>query len=226
MILSGGVNDFTKSLFIFSTVIASANCYADPVSDAEWCLTGDATNRIKNQPMGHGYCLKYVAGWGLHLQKDLAMDAVKAIYCENNVSRAIDYLQICQCHNSYVHDSLPSGADKIKEWGQKRGFELKISCPAKPIVIQPPAPAQHKLNANIFYGKLCNGAGNEANIVNLLSNADVVATVKVTYIDGINESSSIHTYKLPAGATEYLGCSWGAKGPITQWRFDLLGTVP
>lgn len=113
--------------------------YAGPAEDAEWCLI-KATKRIKDQTMRRGNCLSYVVGWGSHHQNDLARDAIHAIVCENNVARALDYLRVCQCHNSGAHDAVASGASEIEDWARRRAPEIGLICPPPPQPVAPPEP--------------------------------------------------------------------------------------
>ncbi len=96
---------------------------------AEWCMT-KATNRIHQQTMSdRGVCPRYLLGWGNSHQNDLGRDALQAIICENNLPRAIDYLQVCQCHNKQWHNALPSQRSQVAQWARERFPSAGMICP-------------------------------------------------------------------------------------------------
>jgi hypothetical protein len=132
------VSAFIKS---FSAAVAfccfiGAAFTQEAARDAEWCLT-TATKRIKDQSMRANYCPRYVLGWATHHQNDLARDAINAIVCENNMSRAMDYLRVCQCHNPHAHDNIDGSAGELEVWARRRAPEIGLVCPPPP---PPPVP--------------------------------------------------------------------------------------
>lgn len=125
------------SVVFVPIVASSASAWRYGYDDAEWCLS-HATKRIKDQSMKNTYCPQYVVGWGLHHQRSLARDAVNAVYCENNIDRAIDYLRVCQCHNKGMHDAMVGHRGAIREWAMLRAPQIGIQCPIP--APSPPSP--------------------------------------------------------------------------------------
>ncbi len=118
-------------IIVAAIVLTPTTALSDGASEAEWCLTR-ATKRIHKQSMRNNYCPQYLGGWAQHHQNNLARDAIQAIVCENNISRAIDYLRVCQCHNKGVHDALPGYASEIRDWAMIRAPQIGLVCPSPP----------------------------------------------------------------------------------------------
>lgn len=114
-------------ILILSAAPALANLTA--AQEAEWCLTR-ATKKIKDQSMRRGNCAQYVLSWGVKHQNELARDAIYAIACENNISRAIDYLIVCQCHNRGAQSTLRSDKSGVAQWALQRWPSLGRQCKA------------------------------------------------------------------------------------------------
>lgn len=92
---------------------SSAQAQSEGAINAEWCLKR-ATKLIKDQPM-LSECPKYVPKYGLRHQNDLAREAGQEA-CAGHDDRAIELLQICQCHNNNASNSLSRDKESVISW--------------------------------------------------------------------------------------------------------------
>jgi len=108
---------------------------------ADWCLMKDGNRDIREKSMNNGNCASYVIGYGAKSEHELARDAINAIVCEGNVKRAVEYLQVCQCHNRSSQRAVGTDFSGVKAWAQERANEIGLSCqqatPTTPPTPQP-----------------------------------------------------------------------------------------
>lgn len=114
-----------KHILVSGLLIAAAltgpSATAQGLGDVDWCLCGDATNRIQDQPMDQGYCAWVAAGTAVGVwyapqyagvvlsstQREwsrYAANLAKNVVDSSAQAAAVGLLAACQCHNQAAAD--------------------------------------------------------------------------------------------------------------------------
>lgn len=109
------------ALVTSAVVMTGQTAQAQGLGDVDWCLNGDATNTIFQQPMDRGYCAWVAGGSAVgvwfapqfasyvmtKIQRDWSRDAA-VLACNQadpqSQAAAIGLLAACQCHNQAAAD--------------------------------------------------------------------------------------------------------------------------
>src|SRR6202023_1992794 len=104
--------------------------FGQNTNDVNWCLTGDAPNMMKDQPMDRGYCAWAAAGTAVGVwygsreaqwvasmtQKGWSQKAARELACSNNPddwAKALGLIAACQCHNQSAADWVIDHPDQV-----------------------------------------------------------------------------------------------------------------